>query len=655
MRARSMTAASALSLAGLLAGLGCGAVRESGLSATPQATLSGRVHGGQQPVTGATVTLYAPGIAGYGGLPSVLTTTVTDGGGNFTFVRPYPCVAGSPVTYVVASGGNAGAGVNPLLAEAALLPACSSLTAATAIDITEVTTVAAAYALAPFASVSSTGTGIGTSATNVQGLANALGTASNLANTTTGNANAPMALPGMILPQAEMNTLADILAACVNTGVQANTAQTCSSLFTAATPPGGSAPIDTFQAAIDIALNPGNNVGSLYSLATPNAPFQPTLGTLPSDFALGIAYTGGTIGIGVGTSGIDIDSVGNAWLNVQGAGARSVTEISPSGQFLSGSSGFLTSGPLGLQGLAIDSSNNVYIVSAATNQVFELNAAGAQVSTSPFGAPSLNAPTGIAIDNRTGSIWLTDTNGFNGTTLTHMNMVGTELPGSPYGGLNAPLGVAIDNSGTVWAASAANMGSAGGNGFLTRYTLGSGGVYSASNFGAGTGVTLTPFDVAMDGSGSAWTTETRGVGKISSNGALLSPNGGYPLNAVTSPFSVILDGAGRAWTSNASQNSNSGYLGVPGSVTVFSNDGTLLSTSFIPTSGGNLLGYTANGILPQQPFAPDGLKVDGSGNLWVTGANASGTNVVTELIGIAAPVVTPVSVAVSTGRLATRP
>ncbi len=56
--------------------------------------------------------------------------------------------------------------------------------------------------------------------------------------------------------------------------------------------------------------------------------------------------------------------------------------------------------------------------------------------------------------------------------------------------------------------------------------------------------------------------------------------------------------------------------------------------------------------------APGGVAVDGSGNLWFTGTNNSYTavpNYVTEVIGIAAPVVTPKATAVTNNTIGTRP
>ena len=359
---------------------------------------------------------------------------------------------------LVATGGNPGAGTNNAVAEVAIVGPCSGLTAATSVFISEVTTVAAAYALAPFASLQSSNTNVGTSATNFQGLINAAGPASNLASTTTGQATAATALSGMVLPTAEMNTLADILAACVNSGVGAIPSTTCATLCAAATPRGGSAPTDTFQAAIDIALNPGNHAAALFALVTPSAPFQPTLTAAPGDFALGIQYTGGQIAGAGFTSGLAIDAAGNAWVgSTAGRNPKSITKISPAGAVLSGANGF-TYGTTGGNGFSIDGSGNVWLDVAQLSEILELNSSGSVVNT--FTTPSLVKPTGIAYNNRDGTIWSADTNNqpslnngfsdFIGTTVTHATSTRTDAVGSPYGGMNGPFGVEIDSLGNVW-------------------------------------------------------------------------------------------------------------------------------------------------------------------------------------------------------------
>ena len=61
-------------------------------------------------------------------------------------------------------------------------------------------------------------------------------------------------------------------------------------------------------------------------------------------------------------------------------------------------------------------------------------------------------------------------------------------------------------------------------------------------------------------------------------------------------------------------------------------------------------GYTGGGL--SGGAGSQGLAVDGSGNVWV--ANGS-TNSVSELIGVAAPVVTPIVAGVKNNTLGTRP
>ncbi len=246
-------------LAPLLLLAGCASFTAAPGTAIPgtvisdSAALTGSVHGGQQPVAGATIALIAPGTTGYGSAGTVLTSTTTDANGNFSLPRPYTCPAGNSLTYLLATGGNAGAGANAAIAEAAVLGPCSSLTAATFISISEITTVAAAYVLAPFAATPASATAIGTSTGNALGLANAVGTAANLANTASGRARVTADLVGIVPPTTQLNTLADILAACINQGTaSASTGTTtgaCTTLFNASTPGSGIAPTDTFQAA----------------------------------------------------------------------------------------------------------------------------------------------------------------------------------------------------------------------------------------------------------------------------------------------------------------------------------------------------------------------------------------------------------------------
>ncbi len=617
---------------------GCGMEVSGGgvSSASSSLALSGSVHGGQQPVTGSTITLMVPGTSSYGSAPTVLASTTSTGLGGFT-LPGYTCPANSGDVYLLSSGGNSGSGVNSALVEAALLGPCSSLSAATFIQVTEVTTVAAAYALAPFAAVTATSTGIGAPMTNQQGLTNAFAAANNLAPFTGGYAQAPSAVAGLVLPQAEMDTLANILASCVNSSGSTAATAPCGMLFTAATPLGGVAPVDTFQAALNIALNPGRNTSALFALSTPSAPYQPALTTAPNDFSVGIRYTGGGITGSYGTNGMAIDSLGNAWI-VTGntANVHSLTEISPAGVYLSGTTGYGSSVLSGPQGIAIDAANNVYVTDTSASKVFKFASNGSLTST--FAPASLSGPLGIVLDTDS-TLWIANN---SSAKVSHLTAAGVDAAGSPFTASAYPFDIALNAAGN-WTVDFNNGG--GGNGFLTN-------IYSNSGLIADQQYPVTGHaqGVAIDRSGYVWYTT------VSNSGSTLgreNGTGGTSFTPVALPaqyqgLEVFVDGLNTVWLNTQAAVSSAN----PGAVLRYSSAGALISPS---------TGYTANGAVVTSGDVPEGLAVDGSGNLWVTGYifdanyNAQPNAYVTELIGIAGPVVTPIVVAAAGGTLGTRP
>ncbi|MDE0854086.1 MAG: hypothetical protein OSA97_06650, partial [Nevskia sp.] len=290
---RWMAQAGRLYLGGALLGAGalslaacsCGDTATGG-SAGPASVAGGKTMGGQQPIKNATVTLYAAGSGGYGQGSALTPTATTDANGAWNI--SFACPAAGTQIYVVVSGGDAGGGTNSAIALSALLGHCgdSSNPLPTNAVIDEVTTVAAVYALNPF--LSADGTQPGTSSGNATGLANAVGTLANLVDLPSGSA---VSVSGGTLPSgasgtspaSALNTLADILAACVNSS-GASSSQ-CSTLFSNALS-GSTAPTTTLQAALNIARNPGANVANLYALSSTTSPFQPILTAAPGDFTL---------------------------------------------------------------------------------------------------------------------------------------------------------------------------------------------------------------------------------------------------------------------------------------------------------------------------------------------------------------------------------
>jgi hypothetical protein len=183
----------------------------------------------------------------------------------------------------------------------------------------EVSTVAAAYAVAGYATdavhISSSGTSLAKT-----GIANAFANATNLADLPSSAALATTPGGNGTVPQAEIDTLADILASCVNT---ANTnsgaaSSTCAALFALATSDGtttGKQPSDTATAAINIAHHPALNVSALYAMnGGTTSPFQPILSATPNDWTVRLAFSSAYQGTNPETTNtLAVDGYGNVW------------------------------------------------------------------------------------------------------------------------------------------------------------------------------------------------------------------------------------------------------------------------------------------------------------------------------------------------------
>ncbi len=276
------------------------------------------------------------------------------------------------------------------------LGSCSSLTSSSYIVINEVSTVAAAYALAGFATdpthVSSP-SNVVSDTTYVQagqGIQSAFATAANLETLNTGQALATTPAGNGAAPQQTIDTLANILAACVNS--TGPTSSTCNTLFSNAT--SGSTPTDTATAAINIAHNPGANVHNLYGLQVPNAPFQQALTTEPNDFSVSITYTGGGLDTTsfYAPNGIAVDGNGNVW--VANYTTSSVTVFNPAGAVLSGTNGYAETGLSIRTSLAIDIYGNAWVANYNSDRISGFKPNGGSFILPGLVGGGLNAPYG---------------------------------------------------------------------------------------------------------------------------------------------------------------------------------------------------------------------------------------------------------------------
>jgi hypothetical protein len=619
---------------------GCGGITDAPTMPEAGLAMSGSVHGGQGPIVGAHVYLLAANTTGYGAASVSLLTAGTgrtldssggptngfyyltsDASGDFSITGDYTCTANTQV-YAYALGGNPGAGTNSAAGLMAALGNCpvagNFQTAAPFIFMNEVSTVAAAYAMAGFATdalhVSSSGT-----AAAKTGIANAFVNAAVLETLSTGAANAePPALPtgsgGGAVPQTEINTLGNILAACVNSN---GTTSACTTLFANAESGGttGTEPTDTATAAINIAHNPVAAVSTLYGLSSAYEQFAPALTAQPNDFTMSIYYANEQLYNDGGP--VAIDASDDVWI-----AANSVFKWNGQAYDYTGGTGY--SGFFGDR-IAIDVSGDAWVLDS--NAVGKFSSSGTVTGDYSSGL-GLSSPTSIAMDSSSNA-WIGDGATASVVKVSSSGTLSGTFTGS---GLTAPGPVAIDASGDAWIADLTS-------GAIVELSP-TGSVLSGSGGYTGVGLNM-PTGIAIDHSGNVWVSNSGGttgsVTEISKTGTLLSGSSGYTNSALSNPGAIAIDGAGNAWVAGGNATSE------------ISPTGTFLSgsTGFPAADGPN--DFTV-GI---------GIAVDGSGDVWLNydpyNFLFGYTYYMQEIVGAATPVVTPLSLAVKNGTIGTRP
>jgi PKD repeat protein len=588
--------------------------------------LTGLVYGGATPIAGAHVYLFAANTTGYGGagiaasssnasvsLLSAAETGTSDAvgayvatgsGGGFSLTGDCTCSSGQQLYLYALGGGNSAAG---LMAAIGSCPASGS--SAITVTVNEVSTIAAAYSFAGFATDATHVSSSGTALAQV-GIANAFANAANLASLLNGTALPTTPAGNGTVPQTEINTLANILASCVETG------SSCSTLLATATADGtatGTKPTDTATAAINIAHNPGANIAALYGMAG-LAVFTPKLTAQPNDFTVALNFTGGGLNA---STGLSVDGSGNVWVanpthSTNGTGS-SVTELSSSGAFLSGPTGFTNAAMVFPVAIAIDLTGDAWVASSRGNFSNEISKSGSFLPGIYVTNGVSGSYTSVAID-ASGDAWFAGGSPF-ATVFSNTGTVLSGTTGYTGGGLTGVNGIAIDGSGSAWFA----------NDNARVYKFSRSGALLSGTAGYATGSCYT-FDggIAIDGSGNAW---------ISENGTYIIElsNSGTVSNNVTLPgtypgcegysYGIAIDGASKVWVATIS------------GIMELSSTGTILSG--------------INGYGSSSSIYPNDLAIDGSGNVWATTpialSSAISNNSVTEYIGTATPVITPIA------------
>jgi IPT/TIG domain len=240
------------------------------------------------PDVGSKIYWFVISANGYGSTPiSMISPTAagaqTDGSGNsyvlsasdgtFDISAWKGCPTANSSQYVVSIGGSIAGGVaNPYIEFLTLIP----VTCGTSwnVQLSEPQTIAAAYALATFATVATNS--FATNSASIQALQAGIAYANTLVNSSTGAYSTSSAWT------TTLNTLANMLSACNSSSGGAE----CPTLFAAATPPSKVAPTNSFQAILDIALNPTLSLSTLFSAENSTSPYQPILSSLPASWVM---------------------------------------------------------------------------------------------------------------------------------------------------------------------------------------------------------------------------------------------------------------------------------------------------------------------------------------------------------------------------------
>jgi hypothetical protein len=706
------------SLAGLVAAgavmlTGCGAGTLAGPSAVPGFKIHGNVHGGAFPIQGATIRLMVTQSNGvwstttntYNGTAQQVLQATSDVNGHFTFPETGWSCAGGQYAYITVTGGHTAVANNFNVVQVGVIGACSDHLANQSeydgvnVYISELSTVAAAYALGNFISIDNTNASTGQQIVNITapaannsttpgctgtgnamtckhaGLANAFQNAYNLVDQVTYGANqfptgaARTTLPGnsqATVPQALINTMGNILQSCVDSGggtvsnystyVAGGTGSThCGDLFYWATPPGSNnPPTNTLQVALNMARYPTNNVDALFKLQPRAVFFTPDMSsdTLSGNSSQYMAYTISIFYLGTGLSGdagyaypvdIALDETDNAYV------------------LYSGGSG-----------------GNTY----AGIDEFQPNGTGVFFGAHQTLIPN---PGSLAIDGQ-GYVWVTNDSATNG----YLFLVNTPAYGGTNGNLAGYLyvpggyaaGVATDMSNNIWVSRDA----ADGNQSLYRFVPSQG--YATTNFRYTPTLSYPSKRVFVDYNQNALgvTSDTNNLGVTNSTAnarVYLFPYGTSGNNAQLQ--NVALSGANgygiamsqsdvsyvpvyKQFDTETLVNGNMTANGA-GSYTGLSNNGTSYSTpmgvgidgagnfiwsdfesagqifKFVPSSSSNVSSGTLTSFFPCYPLNGQcysavssdlrGMAIDSSGAIWYLADSTEG--VVVQTLGFAAP------------------
>src|SRR5574337_1134498 len=284
--------------------------------------------------------------------------------------------------------------------------------------------------------------------------------------------------------------------------------------------------------------------------------------------------------------GVALDSSENVYV-ADSANFR-VAKFSTSGSFITA---FGTSGPGELNttsGVTLDSSGNVYAVDSNNNQITEFNSAGSFVKS--FGSATLSSPVGVAVDT-SGNVYVADT---GNNQIVEFSNTGTSLQSFGNTTLSSPSGVAVDTSGNVYVADT-------GNNQIVEFS--NTGAFVQSFGTSGSLLLSLPANVALNSNGDIFVAD-QGNNRIlvfdnTGNFLFSFGSGGTGSGQFNRPFGIAFDSSGDIYVVDTGNSR----------IEKFNSTGGFLSSFGGRGSGGGLF---------NQPL---GIAIGNSGNIFVADTN----------------------------------
>ena len=304
------------------------------------------------------------------------------------------------------------------------------------------------------------------------------------------------------------------------------------------------------------------------------------------------------------------------------------------------------------RGVAVDGAGNLYIADSPNHRILKVDSTGTITTIAGTGVPGfsgdggpaveahLRAPRGVAVDGA-GNLYIADSPNHRilkvDSTGTITTIAGTGVPGfSGDGGpaveahLAYPGGVAVDGAGNLYIADTANrrIRKVDSTGTITTITGTGADDYSIIEDGgpAVEAFLAVPEGVAVDGAGNLYIVDTwsQRILKVDSTGTIttiagrddlgtgnpgFSGDGGPAVEAhFAYPRGVAVDGAGNL------------YIADTDNQRIRKVDSTGTITTIAGTVVRNIArGFSGDGgpATAAQLYAPEGVAVDGAGNLYI--------------------------------------